>query len=407
MFLQKFQAWKIALLILKAKELLLPKTMRVAIVRRALNASFSMDVYADGIISGLKTVRPDWEIVELVPQPNTAKKSLLSGIKKYYQRYWAFPAIVKKQQVDVFHIIDHSDGHIVYWLKNSGTPLVVTCHDLINFLQPENIGDQAQLPWLSTFVWKAAAKGICQADRIVTVSAHTAKDVTQILGVQPDRITVAPNAVEPLFHPLASANELRQKYQIPPETICLLNVGSNHPRKNVFTALKVLKVLRDQGVSAHFLKTGADFTTEQRTFLQAHHLTDCATYLGKPDRSSLVEIYNAADILLAPSLYEGFGITLLEAMACGTPVIASNTTSLPEVVGDAAIVLDPMDAQAMAQAVCHISQDAAYRQLLIEKGLARAKLFTWQKTAEQIAEVYEHLIHEKSQHENSSLGICL
>lgn len=371
----------------------LVENMRVIIIRRALNASFSMDVYADGIASGLRATRPDWEVVELMPQTYAVKNSLFNGLWKYYQRYWAFPAIVKQQQADVFHVVDHSDGHIVYWLKKANKSVVVTCHDLINFIQPENISDQAKLPWLSTFAWKSAVKGINQADRIITVSAHTAKDVMQIFRVQPDRITVAPNAVEPEFQPLASAQQLRQKYQISPKAICLLNVGSNHPRKNVSTVLKVLKLLRDRDISAHFLKAGSDFTTEQKSLLQEYNLTDCVTYLGKPDRSSLVEIYNAADILLSPSLYEGFGITVLEAMACGTPVITSNVTSLPEVTGDAAIVLDPLDAEAMAQAVCRIQQDDDLRQSLIEKGLARAKLFTWEKTAEQISEVYEHLVN--------------
>jgi len=355
-----------------------------------------MDVYADGIVSGLKAIRPDWDIVELVPAtiaPHKGK-SWLNGLQKYYQRYWSFPSLVKQQDVDLFHVIDHSDGHLAYWLKRTRTPLVVTCHDLINFLQPENISDQAKLPFVSTAVWQYAVKGIRYADHIVTVSAYTAKDVMRLMGIEPERLTVAPNAVESLFRPLPRSEFawVRQQQQISPETTCLLNVGSNHPRKNVTAVLSALNALKAQGVSVHLLKTGADFTAEQKTFIQSQQLEPLISYLGKPDKAALIQIYNSADILVAPSLYEGFGMTILEAMACGTPVITSNVTSLPEVAGDAAIVVAPNDTGAIVQAVCQIREDSGLRHSLIEKGLRRAKSFTWEKTAEQIADVYEQLL---------------
>jgi len=250
---------------------------------------------------------------------------------------------------------------------------------------------------ISTAIWKYAVQGIRQADHIVTVSAHTAKDVTQLLNIQPEQITVAPNAVESLFQPLPPEQlvKLRQRYRISPDTTCLLNVGSNHPRKNVFTILRTLQALKQKELPVHLLKTGADFTSEQKVFLQTHNLEGCVTYVGKPNRATLVEIYNAADILLSPSLYEGFGITVLEAMACGTPVIASNVTSLPEVVGDAGVLVNPTDVDAISAAVYRLREDLAYRQGLIKAGFARAKAFTWEKTAERVAEVYEKFLQKR------------
>ncbi|MBD2072643.1 glycosyltransferase family 4 protein [Phormidium sp. FACHB-592] len=374
--------------------------MRVAIVRRAPSASFSMDVYADGLVSGLKTIRPDWEIVELIPSstPTNEGNTILNGLKKYYQRYWQYPIKVKSRKADIFHIIDHSDGHIAYWLKKANQLTVVTCHDLINLLQPENISDQAKLPLISAAIWKYAVQGIRQANHIVTVSAYTAKDVTQLLNVQPGQITVAPNAVEPLFQPFPPEQlvKFRQRYRISPNTICLLNVGSNHPRKNVFTVLHTLQALRLKELPVHLLKTGADFTVEQKTFLQTHNLESCVTYLGKPSRATLVEIYNVADILMAPSFYEGFGMTVLEAMACGTPVITSNVTSLPEVAGDAAIMVEPTDVNAIVEAVHHLQNDVDYRTSLRQKGLERVRAFTWETTAEQVAQVYESLMPDQA-----------
>ncbi|BAY65895.1 group 1 glycosyl transferase [Calothrix brevissima NIES-22] len=371
--------------------------MRVVIVRRLPKASFSMDVYADGLVSGLKAVRPDWEIIELTPNSyslTNKKTSWLQGIEKYYQRYWRYPATVKQQVADIFHIIDHSDAHIVQWLRGNQQPVVVTCHDLINFIDPENIQDQAKLPFVSMTAWKYAIKGLKQSDRIICVSNHTAKDATQLLHTPTERLKVVHNGVEPDFYPLPAEEiaAFRHQQGLTPNTLCLLNVGSNHPRKNVTTILQVLEILNSQGMDVHFWKTGADFTDEQKTFIQKHNLTPCITYLGKPDKNTLRQIYNAADILLAPSIYEGFGITILEAMACKTAVISSNATSLPEVVGDAGILVEPLDVQAMVEAIQRIQQDSHYHQQLIQQGLVRVKNFTWEKAAAQVAEVYESLL---------------
>ena len=370
--------------------------MRIAIVRRAAGASFSMDVYADALVSGLKTVRPDWEIIELVPTiSKNQNRSLLNGLNKYYQRYWKYPQELKRQEVDIFHVIDHSDGHLCYWLKNTGKPVVVTCHDLINFIQPENGRGQALIPAVSMSVWNFSVRGICKADSIITVSTHTARDVERILDVKFQELTVVPNAVEPIFHPISKTevDDLRRQYGIPPETTCILNVGSNHPRKNVLTILKVVEALIAKGLPVHFFKTGEELKGELKTFIDHHNLNQNITYLGKPDKGTLVKIYNAADILLAPSLYEGFGMTILEAMACGTPAIASNVASLPEVAGDAAILVDPINIQEIVEAVCRLHNDPELRQSLIDKGLNRAKLFSWEKTAEQVAQIYSSYLN--------------
>lgn len=380
--------------------------MRIAIVRRAAGASFSMDVYADALVSGLKVVRPDWEIIELAPAIyNSQSRSLLNGLNKYYQRYWKYPQDIKRQEVDIFHVIDHSHGHLCYWLKHTGKPVVVTCHDLINFIQPENGRTRALIPAISMPVWKFSVRGIREADRIITVSTHTAKDVEQILDIKFQELTVIPNAVEPIFRPISQTevDDFRKQNGILPETTCILNVGSNHPRKNVLTILKAIEALVKKGVPVHFFKTGEQLTGELKTFIDNHNLNTNITYLGKPDKDTLVKIYNAADILLAPSLYEGFGMTILEAMACGTPAIASNVASLPEVAGDAGILVDPMNIQEIVEAVCRLRNDSELRQRLIDKGFNRAKLFTWEKTAEQVANIYSSFFNTSSSSQTSEV----
>ena len=369
--------------------------MRVAIVRRALNASFSMDVYADGLVKGLREVRPEWSIVELTPTFAEYHGSPIKRASKYYQRYWAWPQELQRQaDVDLFHVVDHSDGHLVYGLCHQQRRVIVTCHDLINYKQSENISHQAQLPLLSTWIWRYAVRGIRQADRIITVSHHTAKDVTAIFGVTPDALQTAHNGIDAQFRPLPKpqTEAVRSRYHLTPETFCLLNVGSNHPRKNICTVLKVLDALHQAGHRVHFLKAGADFTSEQKTYISQQNLTDWVTYVGKPDKAELVQLYNAVDVLVAPSLYEGFGITPAEAMACGTPVIASNTTALPEVVGNAGILVPPTDIQAIATAIKRLQQDPVEYQKLVVAGCDRARLFTWQRHAESVAAVYENIL---------------
>ena len=376
--------------------------MKIAILRRSPGIAYSMDVYADALVEGLKTVRPNWEIIEAFPQ-NPAKgnrtNSLVKGVKKYHQRYWKYPRQLKTCGADIFHVIDHSDGYLVNWLKQGQAPVVVTCHDLINLIHPELFRDRARFPWLSLATWKYSLQSMCNAHRIISVSDHTAKDMMHHLQVSPTQIQTVPNGVDRIFQTQSAHTEqdFRQRSNLSEKTCCLLNVGSNNPRKNIITILKVVRQLRDQDFPVHFWKAGDDFTTDQKQFIAEHQLDPCISYLGKPDKETLIQIYNSADVLVAPSTYEGFGITVIEAMACGLPVIASNVTSLPEVVDDAAILVDPLDDKGITEAVKQIFTNAITKNQLIEKGLKRARHFNWHSSAEQIAKIYESLLDSTSE----------
>jgi glycosyltransferase involved in cell wall biosynthesis len=367
--------------------------MRVVISRTM--PEFSMDVYAEGLVSGLRAVRPDWEIVELFPYPIDRKsRSSWVRVKKYYERFWNFPRRVMRQDADIVHIIDAAEAHMTYGLRKTAKRTVVTCHDLINYFYPDNRVASVQLPLVSHQMWLRAIRGMRYADHVVAVSAATAQDTVQILDLDPDRISVVPDAVEAAFQPLPErqVQAIRQRYALHPNTLCLLNVGSDHRRKNLLNVLQSLAILKQVGVPFVFWKVGSDFTAEQKALIQELQLQEVVRYLGKPDRGALIEFYNAADLLIAPSLFEGFGMTLLEAMACGTPVITSNVSSMPEVVGDSGIVIDPTSPQAIAEAVVQLDKNPDLHAELVKKGLARTKSFTWQNTAEQIARIYEKLL---------------
>jgi glycosyltransferase involved in cell wall biosynthesis len=401
---------------LKIKERFLDReeksVKRIAIARRERGNALSMDVYADCLIAELRRIRPHWEIVEIAPQPwsDDPQNSWHSGnpARKYYERFWRHPLAVSREKADLFHIIDHTDGHIARWLNKLGKPIVVTCHDLVQYVYPEILKDRSRYPALSMASWRYSVGGMKLADCIITVSNNTAKDVSSMLHANIERVRwrhprkprmretavkTIPNGVDTQFR-IVSCDRIRkrkQQHTASLEEICLLNVGSTHQRKNIFTIFKVLETLIARGLSVRLWKVGDDFTAEQQAYIREHQLESQITYFGYPDRQTLIELYNAADLLLAPSLYEGFGLTILEAMACGTPVVTSNVSSLPEVVGDAAITLDPLDVEGIAKAIGKLQQDASYRQKLIDRGLKRASGFTWQNTAQQTALIYEKL----------------
>jgi glycosyltransferase involved in cell wall biosynthesis len=373
--------------------------MRVMIVRRVPGSTFSMEVYADNLVAGLKAVRPDWEIEEIAPRPWNHPDRLWqsgSGLRKYYETFWRHPRAVSDLEADVFHIIDQCDGHIAYWLKRKGKTVVITCHDLVQFVYPEILRDQSRIPAVSMAMWRYSVQGINHCDHVIAVSTNTAQDVTKFLNISSEKITVVPNGVEPHYRVLKRADimALRQQYAPSSDTICLLNVGSTHHRKNILVVLKALQQLKHQGLSVCLWRTGGKFTPEQQDFIQQHQLERQIIHFGNPDKETLTKIYNAADILIAPSTYEGFGLTIVEAMACGLPVITSNRSSLPEVAGDAAVLVDPTDVEAISTAVCHIYKDSSYRQQLIERGLARAQLFQWKEAARQVAQAYEKIRYQ-------------
>ena len=376
--------------------------MRVAIVRREPKVAFSMDVYADNLIAGLKQTHPDWEIIEVAPEPWSDDLENLwhSGnpLKKYYERFYNHPRTVNQIDADLFHIIDHTNAHVAYGLKKSGKSVVVTCHDLVQYVYPEILKNQSRFPALSMAVWQHSVRGIAAADGAIAISSNTAKDITKWLNVEPAKISVVLNGVNPSFRVLEpeTVGKCRVKHVSSADEICLLNVGSNHQRKNIETVLKVVKQLAYRDIPVRLWKIGEEFTDEQQQFIDSNHLAERITFLGKPNDEELILLYNAADILLAPSLYEGFGLTILEAMGCGTPTITSNVSSLPEVAGNAAVLVEPMNVSVIVEAVIKINKEPNYRQDLIDKGLARVKEFSWQKTAEQTADFYQQIVKSKS-----------
>ena len=214
--------------------------------------------------------------------------------------------------------------------------------------------------------------------------------------VSPEKVVVAPCAADPIFQPVHDAARLaavRERYGTVENFI--LCVGNLQPRKNLKTLVDAYVRLRRAGATRHKLVlVGRHVWLYDETFApaRASGIADELIFTGYMPDEDLVALYNAAELFVYPSIFEGFGLPPLEAMACGTPVVTSNTSALPEVVGEAALTVDPLDAEALATAMAAVLGNAGLRTWLGAQGLKRAAAFSWETTARTILEVYRHAV---------------
>ncbi len=272
------------------------------------------------------------------------------------------------------------------------TARIATVHDIFPVLQPE-----AVLPVVAQGAHKLLASIDPKRDWVVCVSDHTQQEFCNCTGMSPARVFVTPEAAAAHFRPERNPEFLataRQKYGIPSGPY-FLTVSNPQPRKNLpFLIRAFSQLLREQSeVDANLVLVGSRKLGWMNQELESA-VTECPElqgriiFTGYVDESDLAAIYSGASAFVFPSLHEGFGLPPLEAMACGVPVISSNTSSLPEVVGDAGVLIDPKDGNALSQALWQIHRDCALRETLAARSLARAATFSWEKCAEQTVAAY-------------------
>lgn len=268
---------------------------------------------------------------------------------------------------------------------------VVTIHDMTLWLFPEHHYRRrllAMRPIIPLAARRAAA--------IIAVSQSAKADIVRILRVPAEKVHVVYEAPPPAFRPLPAGPELggvRQRYALPDRY--LLYVGTIEPRKNLVRLLEAFALLREQTqVPHHLLFVGQRGWKEEAIFGAVERLAlgSVVRFLNHVPTADLVALYNLADALAFPSLYEGFGLPVVEAMACGTPVITSINGSLGEVAGNAAQVVEPTDVASIADGLRRVLSDPAWREELRTRGLAHAAQFTWQRTAAQTRSVYERVL---------------
>lgn len=270
-----------------------------------------------------------------------------------------------------------------------GTKTLLTVHDLSFVRVPES----AQ-PSLKRYLDAVVPRSVRRADHILADSQATKDDLTALYGTNPEKITVLLSGVDARFRRVDDPAAVRAKYGIPPRPY-LFAVGTVQPRKNYRRLIQALAMLRAGGRDIGLVIAGGRGWLEDPIYaaLRETGMTEFVHFIGFADDADLPALYSGAAVCALPSLYEGFGLPVLEAMACGTPVLTSNISSLPEVAGDAALTVTPTDLDAITNGLARLLDDSDLRARLVAQGYAQAARFTWTASATQLITIYKKLLN--------------
>lgn len=306
--------------------------------------------------------------------------------------WWEQAGIVRagtREKIDLLHC--------PYWASPvwSPWPTVVTVHDVIQFVLPEYAWRK-----ISRYYFGLVSAGARRADALITVSECSKADIVKILGLPPDRIHVIGNAVDASFYPVRDAwllANVRERYGIGQRFI--LYFGGFDMRKNVPRIIESYARLPEHlrreyqlVIAGRYQHLGHPLYPDPRETVRRLGMEGSVVFTGQFREQDKAPLLSAATIFAFPSLYEGFGIPVLEAMACGTPVVTSNVSALPEVAGDACVLVDPYDPEAISQAFADLLEDQTKRDDLSRRGLERARRYTWHEVAEQTLRVYKETL---------------
>ena len=272
-----------------------------------------------------------------------------------------------------------------------GTRTLLTVHDLSFVRVP-----QAASPPLKAYLDTVVPRSVVRADHILADSAATKRDLIELYHTPAAKISVLHSGVDKRYKPIgeqAHIRSVRARYGLG-DGEYILSVGTVQPRKNYARVIEALARLRAQGHELHYAIAGGKgwLDGEIADAIKRAGLGDHVSLLGFVDDADLPALYSGARMTVMVSLYEGFGFPVLESMACGTPVLASNISSLPEVAGRAALLVDPYDVDAIAHAMAALDSDSNLRARLVAAGFKQAARFSWARSAEQLLGIYAELL---------------
>lgn len=369
--------------------------MRVGIDARLVYYSQAgIGQYILHLVNGLAQVDPENEYVLLqsrkddttiLEQPNFRRVSLWTPSHHRLERY-SLNVELMRLGLDVLHSPDFIPPH------RPSCKSVITVHDLAFLLYPHFLTKE------SARYYGHIDQAVRWTDHIISVSESTKRDTIQHLGVPEDKITVVYEAANPIFQPMdqdKAREEVRNRHGI--DGPFILFVSTIEPRKNVPTLVRALwQLMECYKEDVRLVLAGGKGWLFEDAFAVVEDLKmdGRVHFVGRVPSEDLLYLYNTAEMLAHPAFYEGFGLPPLEAMACGLPVVASNVASLPEVVGDAGLLIDPHDVDELTVAMWRILNDSALRQEMQEKGLRQAEGFSWKRAARETMDIYR-LVYEK------------
>lgn len=367
--------------------------MRVAIDVRKLH-DFGIGTYVRNLVRQLARIDHETEYVLLCRRGDAGlAASLGENFSTMPQRA---PNYSVREQLTVPVNLSRSGAtlfHAPHYVLPPLTPCraIVTIHDCIHLRFPQYLPNRLAYVYARTQLWSATRR----ARRVLTVSEASKQDIMRFFDVPETKVTVIPNAIDERFRQTPADADLvrvRERYQLPDSFI--MYAGNVKPHKNLERLIDAFVAVRRRGFDNLGLLLSGSEVSRYATLRRAIHrynLHKHVRLLGYQTAETLAVLYRLADVFVFPSLFEGFGLSPLEAIASGTPVVASNVSSLPEVLGDAAVLVDPLDATAIANGITRVLEDADLRADLQRKGLARAGHFSWEQSVKQVRRIYEEI----------------
>lgn len=298
--------------------------------------------------------------------------------------HWKVLRDFKVTKPDVFWA---PTSYIIPALAPKTVKTIITIHDLITFIFSDGHNKKAVLLERLT-----VPRAVRKASKILVVSNNTKRDLQQQFGTSSDKILVTPCGASKIFKPITDPKILkahREKFDLPQRFI--LGVGTLSPRKNFTRLIEAYEQIAPRHPDVHLVIVGDKGWKFEHILKEASQSRDRIHLSGYLEGEEVAVLYNLAEMFVFPSLYEGFGMPPLEAMACGCPVITSNTSSLPEVVGDAALQVDPYSVDEIAQAMDRLLTRPKLNRTLIERGFKRAQTFRWEKSARKVLEAFREM----------------
>jgi glycosyltransferase involved in cell wall biosynthesis len=308
----------------------------------------------------------------------------LSPVMRLLWEQVSLPRLARKQRLDLLHSLHYTRP---LWLPCAS---VVTLHDMTFFLQPELHTRVKRF-----FFPRAIRYSARHATALIADSESTRQDAIRMLNIDPQKITTALLGATPNFHPISESELLtatRKKYNLPDDFI--LYVGLVEPRKNLPLLIRALASLRQQGYPIPLVIVGRFGWRHAAVLEQIEQLglKEHVIFTGYVPQADLPILYNLASVFVYPTLYEGFGLPVLEAMACGAAVVTSAVSSLPEIVGDTGLLVPPGDEPALAQAIASLLSDQEMAARLSQAAQTRALEFSWKRTAQKTWQVYQSVL---------------
>ncbi|WP_392486192.1 glycosyltransferase family 4 protein [Haloimpatiens sp. FM7315] len=306
--------------------------------------------------------------------------------KRFFENNY-FPSSLQKLDADLYHVPQNGIG----LNENIKCKKIATIHDLIPYIMPETVGKG----YLNKFL-KEMPKIISNCEALITVSEFSKKDILRFFPIDSEKVFVTPLAANKRYRPL---NKLRCQYMLKRryniDKPFILYLGGFSDRKNVSSLIKAFsKTYKDLNKDYYLVILGS-YRAEGKPLMKLCedlNMTEHILFTGFIEDKFLPVFYNACSVFVYPSLYEGFGLPPLEAFSCGTPVITSNTTSIPEVTSKNAVLINPLDTYDLCNALTKVLNNENYQKELSLMGLKRAKDFSWEKTAHKTLSVYEKIL---------------